>query len=74
METILTSTYQNKFKLLILITALDLIAKHKDDFVSSFRLDLFNETQLNLQKQIIKQVNEAVRNFKHLNISRLGSY
>lgn len=69
MEEILFD-YQKKFKLLIMLTLLDLnTADKRKNFVKGFKLNLFNKTQPELRQMVIKQLNELAKTYKHLNIS-----
>ena len=59
--------YQNKFKLITLLTLLDLnTADKRKQFVKDFKLNLFNKTNEELRTMVIKNIDEIVKNYKHI--------
>ncbi len=62
--------YTNKFKFIILLSAIKLIDKYSEEFIKAFRFDLFNKTQEELDHMLTAEVYGLENTYRHLNITK----
>ena len=62
--------YPNKFKFILIMSAIKLIDKYPQDFVKTFRLDLFNKTNEELDHILTSELYGLEKIYKHLNIAK----
>ena len=62
--------YPNKFKFILIMSALKLIDKHSEDFIKGFRFDLFNKTNEELDAMLTTELYGLEKIYKKLNITK----
>ncbi len=62
--------YPNKFDFILILSAIKLIDKHSEDFVTGFRFDLFNKTNEELDNILTTELYGLKHIYKKLNVTK----